>query len=279
MNTVSFHSAVLSSNHFSSQRVENTLAQHLLKEPQQASKSLASYKAERVNALLHIDQSRELELDQQAHECGNVLVSHGVSEFVAVSRLHNHYQLKENEKIVVSVEDSSKSRLSNSLEPNTAVIVKKPQLSKEGDVPYIFKFNSDGQVVPLEYISGELKDKELLKRLSNQAELVVNNKKFQSDLLAVLIKQNNVEHLGFQLIFEDDIIARSNEEEVLHEDNWYRYQEVAYRPFEPTQKATVTSWRFAPGDKEARCYCRGRCYCRWTGQSHMHLSDGHNQYD
>jgi hypothetical protein len=241
-------------------------------------KNLVSYKAEHVNSLLHIDDSKELELDEKAIECGDILIKHQVNDFIAISRLHYHYKLNENETVVLSVEDSSKSRLKNSYTTDRPIIFKKPELADEKNIPYIFRFAEDGSVIPLEYISGDLKNTALVEKIKKQLKDVLNNKDFLSDLFSRLVNQNNREKLGFQISFEKELIGQGEEGEEIHEDNWYRHQEVSYRKLE-AEKATVTSWRFETKLGENRCYCRNRVYCYNGGNGHMRISDGHNQYD
>jgi hypothetical protein len=248
-------------------------------------KSLAEYKSEHVNSLLHIDQSRELQLDDQANECGVLLVQYALNDVLAISRLHSHYKLEDKERVVVTVQNSSSSRLGDGLEPNSSIIVKKPLQPQKQDVPYIFRFGTDGAIIPLEYISGDVLEKKLGVTVPNNlikvADRVLNQNKFLTELFKLITKQGNIDTLGFQLIFEDEILTKLRKDDVLHEDNWHRYQEVTYRPLSHIQKSTVTSWRFAyDALKESRCYCQSRCVCsNWSQGGHDHIENGHNQYD
>lgn len=239
---------------------------------------LMKYNAECVNALLHIDASRELRLDSQARACGNVLVEHDVEETVAITRSHHHYKLEKNERVVLTIADSTASRSKDTAQSKGPIIVKVPRAGKQGDVPYIFRFDKDGAVIPLEYISCD--SAELAKSVEARMKPILSNREFLKALFEKIKAQGNLEHLGFQAIVENEVLPPPSEEGLeLHEDNWPRYQEVSYRKLTPGQDATVTSWRFGKGPKQNRCYCVSRMFCHWTGMQHMRLSDGHNQYD
>lgn len=248
---------------------------------------LDTYMAEHINKLPHIDQAREFDLDSSAIRCGGIFIKHRMESVLAVSRLHHHFHLEGNERILVSVENASKSRGKDTRLSNMPVIVKKPQAKQKTDIPYIFRFATkiDGEseslsIIPLEYIDSQKIDPKLARDLSRRSINVLNSHEFLTDLFATIMAQGNIDKLGFQLIFEDEVLTKLNNHAVLHEDNWDRYQEVVYRAFSGDHQATVTSWRFAkPTDMSSKCVCVERTFCQLTPNGHLSLVDGHNQYD
>lgn len=249
------------------------------------SKTMQDYDIKHVNSLLHIDASGKLNLESAALACGHKLVEHGLENVLAVSRLHYHFPLSNEERIVAASSDSSKSKspFVLSQQEKQPIIIKKPQQPTSTDIPYIFRFNDEnGAVIPLEYLDAKSIEPTFGKTLAERVTEVLTNRPFLKDMFSTISQQGNINHLGFQLIFEDPILGGHDESKVLHEDNWDRYQEVAYRVFDGGKPTTVTSWRFAndPTDPvKARCYCQSRAYCQRTQNGHMRLSDGHNQYD
>jgi len=240
------------------------------------------YHAVDVNALLHIQETRELELDEDALECGELFLKYDVCDSAALSRLHNHFKLKDGERIVVTVEESCKSRRKVGL-TGKQFVKKAPREARDDDVPYIFRFGvaPDGKllILPLEYISKEGATKKLAVEVEKRVDQILSNEGFLKSLNCKIRLQQNLKNFGFQAIYEDLVLEKPNSGDVLHEHNWYRYQEMSYREFLPDTDSTVTSWRFKKDENNGTCYCVGRCYCWWSGSCHYHLSDGHNQYD
>jgi len=229
---------------------------------------LMLYQARRVNELLHINESRKLSLDELALECGDLVTKYGVQNSVAVSRLHHHYELKDNQRVVLTTVEASKSRREDTAQTNGLIIVKTPRDAQDGDVPYIFGFDSEGAVVPLEYISKDAADGKLATKIQAMMEPVLSNREFLSELFEKYQSQGNVKQFGFQAIFEDDVLPPPSEDGMeLYEDNWLEYQEVSYRKQEKDQDATVTSWRFKEGAPMHRAFCDTRIFCVWVSET------------
>jgi len=257
--------------------------------------SLKNYDFTAVNRLLHIDDSRKIDLEDPAQEIGNLLVEHNLHDMFGVTRLHYHYTLNAQEKVVSSVHRLGQKLIKTPKTMNFSY-------AEESVVPYIFQLTDDGGVLPLEFIdlssfayssNGQTVAESILASLTVLQSAYL----FLGRLSTQLKSMEGLNLLGLQIIFEDQLLHRPQVvgnatnpcwKPELHEDNWFRYQEMSYRPLDPDLETTTTSWRFIPGDqissapiipRKATCYCVGRCFCQRPGSSHMHLSDGHNQYD
>lgn len=210
-----------------------------------------------------------MDLDEQAKCLLDVIIECGLEEQVSVTRLHYHYLLSKGEKVVIYRKNETK-------------MTKRPL--KDGlSFPIGFLFDASGQLHATEFMSCEVdpKKREVIKE---RVVAVLKNSTFMEKLRNVILSNDFHTLLGFQINYADVFLVKKDGDE-LHEDNWDRYQEMTYRPLssDSNQKAVTTTWRVrtdgvrTDGDDRAMV-CLARMYCQWTGQSHMRLSDGHDEY-
>lgn len=222
------------------------------------------------NSLIQIEGSKDLDLEKQAHELGQVLIKHKMAGVLNVSRIHNHYPCESKEQVVGKF---SKDGLSFNLKPE-------PESSR--NIPYMWSFNADNELYPTQFLAPEPDS-----CFNANADKVLGNQAFLQEFAAVIASQNSWGLLGFQLKYEAALPRPPNTE--LVEANWWRKQRLDFRPLKKTLNYTVTSWAFSQPDFDPRnpgapsmCsdggYCVGRCYCEPETQSHFHLSGGHDSY-
>lgn len=233
---------------------------------------------EELNLLPHIVEAKEFELQESAELIGHVLAKYQVEKLIAVTRLHNHYQLKAGERVMISYHPREGSAPRGfEKNPENVLVKQAVKFTDSSDaIPVNFLMKSDGTLYGTEYICRELADSFNLTYAMNS---FIHNTQLMGELVSVMKANNLCDKLGFQLIFEPLLLPNAfNVEGVnLMEDNWADgYQELMYRP-QPTEghKPTITSWRFT---KRCGCSepcdhpfmhgdCDGYCWCLMIGQT------------
>lgn len=251
------------------------------------------YDPQMINNLLHIEECKSKDLDDAAHVLGDIITCHKAERLLAVTRLHYHYPMQGREMVVIRERETDSSK----------IIIKIPESygsleeEKQALVPISFMVRADGVIFTNEFMDRELADRigvslKLSALLTDHSELL-------QALVASMCSNNFTDSLGFQIIYEDEVLTKTNEGDEVMEENYNRYQEMCYKPLTKDMKPTVTSWRFsvrvpaadtdfedAPpcagqkpkGPKKVNCNCISRTVCHSSGGGGHSSSDEHSYH-
>lgn len=227
------------------------------------------YQVHEINALPHIGEAKDLDLQKSAEIIGRLFAKHNLESKLAVTRLHNHYPLQPGEKIVIRRHSPGEEPRGYEKNPSK-VLVKQPlQCDNSKVVPCNFIIKESGEIFAVEFMEIELAN---TVDLAGQLDKLLLNKAFMDELVNVMIQQNLWNKLGFQFIFEQQLLPENDLSFNLMEDNWDSYQEIMYRPH-PSRELfapTITSWRFikrvdVDNDEDDMPFvhgdCSGYCWC------------------
>ena len=200
---------------------------------------LFHYDPQMINNLLHIEECKSKDLDDAAHVLGDIITSHKAERLLAVTRLHYHYPMQGREMVVIREHETDSSK----------IIIKVPvsygslEEEKQALVPISFMVRADGVIFANEFMDRELADRiDVSLKLS---ALLTDHSELLQALVASMCSNNFTDSLGFQIIYEDEVLTKTNEGDEVMEDNYDRYQEMCYKPLTKDMKPTVTSWRFS----------------------------------
>jgi hypothetical protein len=236
------------------------------------------YQTEEINRLPNIVEAKDEDLQESAEFMGRLFAKHKVEQFIAVTRLHNHYPLEGNQKVVISSHPGGNSIPRGSEKNPENVLVKKPMtIADDGDVvPVNFIVKQDGTLCGAEYMEISLANKINLPSTINS---VLQNQAFMEELTQTMVVHGLWDKIGFQFIFEPFLFPDRDPSHNLMEDNWHdSYQEVMYRARPAHGSPTITSWRFTKTcdcerdscDDALGCThgdCDGYCWCLMVGQT------------
>lgn len=208
----------------------------------------------------------ELFLDDKAEILGGLIRQHGLQGKVGVLRVHNHFPLSVNEKVVASlptVMDDEKGRqllgLQNiKIEPREVTGDESTSL-----LPYMFSWNSDGnRLEPLQFF---VKDATMIR---DRLNLVAAKPDFIAAFVAKLQDLECTKTLGFYIHYEDLLQHGDKDDGItefsLHDSRVQRLfsnHEVEDR-FQSIQ-TTTTQWGFTDQGTFL-----GRMYCPYSNGAH-----------
>lgn len=201
----------------------------------------------------------EVFLDDKAEILGDVIRQHGLQGKVGVLRVHNHFPLSDNEKVVASLpslmDDEQGRRLLGlqniKIEPREVTGVESTSL-----LPYMFSWNSDvNRLEPLQFFA---KDATLIQDRLNS---VAAKPDFITAFVAKLQDLECTKDLGFYIHYED-LLQYGDKDDGITEfslrdsrvQRLFTNHEVEDKY--PSMQSTTTQWGFTDqGMFLGRMYC------------------------
>ena len=217
------------------------------------------------NALQHISESAKWSLSEGVKALGDVISHHKMQHLTGAIRLHHHFPLEENERIVAEVQS------------DTFISVKPIAVSateEAGLIPYQWKYSvEEGAWFPLQFFRAS---KETA-AIRDRAFAIFSNVPFLTDVANVLcnVEGGKADQIGLYALYEDVLKGSS---EGLMEWTYTDLKKQSIFPYkaeeggEPWSEERGTSWRFSEnGDGVIRVFCS--CYCNDHPHSHRSWDD------
>jgi len=208
-------------------------------------------------------QVAEQFLDDKAEILGDVIRQHGLQGKVGVLRVHNHFPLTGNEKVVASLPSLMDDEYSGLLLGLQNIKIEPREVTGDESqalLPYMFSWNSDvNRLEPLQFFA---KDATLIQ---DRLNFVAAQPDFIAAFVAKLQELKSTKTLGFYIHYED-LLQHGDKHDGMTEFS-YQHSRVqrlftnhevddSYKATSKTLLTTTTQWGFTDhGMFQGRMYC------------------------
>ena len=231
------------------------------------------YTSDHFNHLKHIEESCEIELEETVNLIGDLLLKHNLADLVGVSRVHNHFQLGENELVYARVVQNG-ATLPN-LAANQSIVSLKAidigQLNAK-PIPYMWAYDKrDKKLFAVQFFDASCQQVDsLFRQLIERAESL---RHFFNEFIKIVEQREMEDNIGIYIFHHQYLSDAKCTMEITDEakrEQWiYPEESENLHDIKLNENVTTTMWDFScPRNvwcsNHCRIHCRNHCrsHCR-----------------